>query len=77
MPGNETRLEPWQTVINVLFGTTNSRAVASNSNAKSYADTWPGSLAGWLALPGPAALRLPGCQAIRVLRRGGCVALRW
>ena len=29
-------------MINVLFAATNSRAVASNSNAKTYAKTWHG-----------------------------------
>ena len=49
MPGNYARLEPWETVINVLFAVTISRAVASNSNAKTYANTYLVSLAGWLA----------------------------
>ena len=39
---NETRLNGNDDLVNVLFAATISRAVASNSNAKTYAKIWHG-----------------------------------
>ena len=80
MTGNYARLNRNDDLVNVLFAATISRGLASICLLTNYfimrrVTRRPGmvSLAGWRYLDP----RRYGCQAIRVLRRGGCVALRW